>query len=51
MLGDATNQTTRREWRELGFFNNRNDELKTWRLYNSTGSESLESPSLQIGGF
>src|ERR1700730_4707867 len=35
MPSDATNQATRREWRELGFFYNRNDELKTWRLIGS----------------
>ena len=35
MPSDATNQATRREWRELGFFYTRNDELKTWRLVGS----------------
>lgn len=29
------NQMTRREWRELGFFYDRNDEIKEWRLQGS----------------
>ena len=35
MLSDATNQATRREWRELGFFYDRDDRNKVWTL---TGS-------------
>lgn len=35
MPSEATNQATRREWRELGFFYDRNDELKIWRLIGS----------------
>jgi hypothetical protein len=34
---DATNKTTRREWRELGFFYHRDDETKVWKL---TGSRA-----------
>jgi hypothetical protein len=35
MPSDATNEATRREWRELGFFYDRNDETKVWRLVGS----------------
>ena len=35
MQSDATNRATRREWRELGFFYNSDDETKVWTL---TGS-------------
>jgi hypothetical protein len=35
MPSDATNQMTRREWRELGFFYDRNDQQKVWRLIGS----------------
>jgi hypothetical protein len=37
MASDATNAATRREWRELGFFYDRDDLAKTWKL---TGSRS-----------
>ena len=35
MPSDATNQATRREWRELGFFYERDDAAKHWRLIGS----------------
>ena len=35
MPSDAGNQWTRREWRELGFFYDRNDQTKAWRLIGS----------------
>jgi hypothetical protein len=35
MPSDATNQMTRREWRELGFFYDRDDEAKVWKLIGS----------------
>jgi hypothetical protein len=35
MPSDGTNQATRREWRELGFFCDRNDQKKEWRLIGS----------------
>jgi hypothetical protein len=35
MPSEATNNATRREWRELGFFYDRDDDNKVWRL---TGS-------------
>jgi hypothetical protein len=35
MPSDATNQATREEWRALGFFYNRDDEAKEWRLVGS----------------
>ena len=34
---DATNRATRREWRELGFFYDRDDRTKVWKL---TGSRA-----------
>ena len=37
MPSDATNRATRREWRELGLFYDRNDETRIWRL---TGSRA-----------
>jgi hypothetical protein len=37
MPSDATNQTTRREWRELEFFYDRDDQAKVWKL---TGSRA-----------
>ena len=35
MPRDTTNQAAQREWRELGFFYDRNDETKVWRLVGS----------------
>lgn len=35
MPTDATNEATRKEWRELGFFYDRNDQQKVWRLIGS----------------
>lgn len=35
MPSDATNETTRREWRELGFFYHRDDQQKIWKLIGS----------------
>jgi len=35
MPSDATNKMTRREWRALGFFYDRNDETKVWRIVGS----------------
>jgi hypothetical protein len=35
MPSDATNQATRREWRELGFFYDRDDKAKVWQLIGS----------------
>lgn len=32
MASEATNESTRREWRELGFYYDRNDELQQWRI-------------------
>jgi hypothetical protein len=32
---DKTNEATRREWRELGFFYDRDDEEKAWRIVGS----------------
>ena len=37
MPTDATNQMTQKEWRELGFFYDRDDTTKVWKL---TGSQS-----------
>ena len=37
MPSDATNQATRRGWRELGFFYERDDASREWRV---TGSRS-----------
>jgi hypothetical protein len=37
MSSEATNRATRREWRELGFFYDRDDQNKLWKL---TGSRS-----------
>jgi hypothetical protein len=37
MPSEATNRATRREWRELGFFYDRDDENKVWKL---TGSRA-----------
>jgi len=37
MPTDATNSATRREWRDLGFFYDRDDKTKVWRL---TGSRA-----------
>jgi hypothetical protein len=37
MPGRATNEATRQEWRELGFFYDRDDQAKVWRL---TGSRA-----------
>jgi hypothetical protein len=38
MPSQATNDATRREWRELGFFYDRDDAAKTWRLVGSRSS-------------
>ena len=35
MPSEKTNQATRREWRELGFFYDRNDDEKEWLLRGS----------------
>jgi hypothetical protein len=35
MPSDATNERTRKEWRELGFFYHRDDQQKVWRLIGS----------------
>jgi hypothetical protein len=35
MPSDATNQATRREWRELGFLYHRDDQRKEWRIIGS----------------
>ncbi len=35
MPDEAMNEVTRREWRELGFFYDRDDEKKTWILIGS----------------
>ena len=35
MPSEATNEATRREWRELGFFYDRNDEAKEWHIVGS----------------
>jgi hypothetical protein len=37
MPSDATNKATKREWRELGFFYDRDDETRIWKL---TGSRA-----------
>ena len=37
MPGDATNEATKREWRELGFFYDRDDQARIWKL---TGSRA-----------
>jgi hypothetical protein len=37
MPSDATNRATRREWHDFGFFYDRNDETRIWRL---TGSRA-----------
>lgn len=34
-MSEATRQATLREWRELGFFYERDDEAKEWRLVGS----------------
>jgi hypothetical protein len=35
MPNDQTDKATRREWRELGFFYDRDDEAKVWRIVGS----------------
>lgn len=35
MPSDGVNQATRQEWRELGFFYDRDDEAREWRLVGS----------------
>jgi hypothetical protein len=35
MPSDATNEATRQEWRDLGFFYDRDDEAKRWQLKGS----------------
>jgi len=35
MPSEAVNEMTRSEWRELGFFYDRDDEVKEWRLVGS----------------
>jgi hypothetical protein len=35
MPSDQTNRATRRDWRELGFFYDRDDEAKIWRIVGS----------------
>ena len=35
MPSDATNEATRRAWRELGFFCDRNDATNEWRIVGS----------------
>jgi hypothetical protein len=35
MPSDATNRATRQEWRELGFFYDRDDQAKIWKLIGS----------------
>ena len=37
MPSDTTNRATRREWRELGFFYDRDDQARVWKL---TGSRA-----------
>lgn len=37
MASDAVNRATRREWRELGFFYDRDEKTREWRL---TGSRA-----------
>jgi hypothetical protein len=37
MPSEATNEATKQEWRKLGFFYDRNDQLKIWKL---TGSRA-----------
>jgi hypothetical protein len=37
MPSEATNKATRREWRELGFFYDRDDQIRIWKL---TGSRA-----------
>jgi hypothetical protein len=37
MPSDATNKATTREWRELGFYYNRDDQARVWKL---TGSRA-----------
>jgi hypothetical protein len=37
MPSDATNEATRREWRQLGFFYDRDDQAKVWKI---TGSRA-----------
>jgi hypothetical protein len=35
MPSDATNRATKREWRELGFFYDRDDQTRVWKLTSS----------------
>src|SRR5437773_4027209 len=35
MPSDAANKATRREWRELGFFYDRDDQTRVWKLTSS----------------
>jgi hypothetical protein len=35
MSSDDVNKATRQEWRELGFFYNRDDDTKTWQIVGS----------------
>jgi hypothetical protein len=42
MPSDSVNEMTRSEWRELGFFYERDDEARAWRLVGSGGG---------LGGF
>jgi hypothetical protein len=43
MTSQTTNDVTRREWRNLGFFYDRDDQAKTWKLVGS------RSGSLKFG--
>ena len=36
MTRDAVNEATRREWRELGFFYDRDDQARAWRVVGSS---------------
>lgn len=43
MPSEATNEATRRAWRELGFFCDRNDAAKEWRIVGSVKDLDMEN--------
>jgi hypothetical protein len=43
----ATNEATRAEWRDLGFFYDRDDELRQWRIIGSKDGLALFARVLQ----
>ena len=49
MPSEAANEATRRAWRELGFFCDRNDATNEWRIVGSVkGLEEVRIRDTQI---